>query len=82
MIQILVFVCGFIDEWSCVGFVQFSEADRPIATALCSMLSAAVSITGVYEAVHDWRVAPFFVVGFGAGGFFGVMFKRWRKAHG
>lgn len=72
----LVFVCGGLYEATCVGFIHSSERDRPLRTALFSMLGAAAEVTGLLGAVHDWRVAPFFVGGYGLGSYLAVKSKR------
>jgi hypothetical protein len=40
------------------------------------MMQAAATIAGVGESVHDMRIAPFFVLGCGAGTFAAIVWKR------
>jgi len=72
---ILTFVAGALYEAGCVGFIHYSERGRAVAAALCSMLTAACEVTGIFEAIHDLRLAGFFVVGFGVGTYAAV---RWK----
>lgn len=77
-LALLVFVLGAIDEAACVGFVHFEERKKVVATALCSMVTAACVLTGVLETVHNWTLGPAFVLGVGAGAAAGVVVKKWR----
>lgn len=71
----LMFVCGACYEAGCVGFIHFSERGRPLLTALCSMVAATVEITGVLGSVHDWHLAPVFILGYGTGSYIAVRIK-------
>lgn len=71
----LMFLCGAGYEAGCVGFIHFSERGRPLMTALCSMVAAAVQLTGVLESVHDWHLAPVFILGYGTGSYIAVRIK-------
>ena len=77
---LLVFVCGAFYEASCVGFVHYSEEGSPARTAAMSMLAGLAQVTGIFESVSDWRVAPFFVLGLGTGAYLGVRAKQRGKA--
>lgn len=74
---LVVLVCGTFYEASCVGFVHFSKESRWKTTAM-SMLAGAAEISGVFNSVRDWHVAPFYVLGLGAGAFIGVTMKSRR----
>lgn len=77
---ILVFLCGAIYEAACVGWVHFSERGKPFATSVFSMAAAGAEVTGILEAAHDLRIAPFFVLGYGVGTYLAVALKNRRKA--
>lgn len=62
-----------------MGWVHFSERGRPKTTAFFSMLAATAEVTGVLSSVHDMRLAPFYVAGFGLGTYFAVRIKS-RKS--
>lgn len=76
LLPLLVFVCGAFYEASCVGFVHNTTQSRPSTTALMSMLAGLAEVTGIFSSVHDWHVAPFYVLGLGAGSYGGVWMKR------
>jgi hypothetical protein len=76
MIPLLVFACGALYEAACVGWVHFSERGKPLPTALFSMLAAAATVTGILDSVRDWHVAPAFILGYGAGSYAAVEWKR------
>lgn len=76
MTAILIFACGALYEAACVGFVHFSERQRPLPTALCSMATAAAVVTGILGSVSDWHDAPWFVLGHGVGAYWAVRLKR------
>ena len=74
------FLAGAAYEAACVGWVHYSEKGRPISTALFSMALALAQVVGVGESVKDWHMAPFFVLGYAAGSFCAVEFKRRKRA--
>lgn len=75
---LLTFAAGFTIETACVYWVHFSERNKPLPTALCSMAIGAAQVLGIGESIHDWRMGVSFVLGYGAGTFFAVR----RKATG
>jgi hypothetical protein len=77
----VAFVGGAAYEAGCVGWVHFAERGRPMITALFSMLCATAQVAGIGESVQTLYAAPFFVVGYGAGTYAAVRFKRrWTKS--
>ena len=72
---LITFAGGAIFEGGNVFWVHYSEAGRPWATAFVSMVVAAASLAGIDESVHDLFLAPFFVLGYGAGSFAAVKWK-------
>lgn len=72
---LIAFAGGAAYEAACVGWVHYSEKGRPTATATFSMLAALAEVGGIFESVHDLRVAPFFVLGYGVGTYAAVWFK-------
>jgi len=75
---LLALVSGALYEAACVGWVHFSERGRAFPTSLFSMLAATAEVTGVLDSVHDIRVAPFFVAGYGIGTYVAV---KWKGKH-
>lgn len=72
---LLTFVAGFTIETACVYWVHFSERNRALPTAICSMLIGTAQVLGIGESVHDWRMGVPFVLGYGIGTFFAVRRK-------
>jgi hypothetical protein len=75
---LIAFVGGAVYEAGCVGWVHFSEKNRPVPTAIFSMLCAAAQVAGIGESVHTLAAAPFFVLGYGVGTFAAVAYKAHR----
>ena len=67
---------------SCVGFVHNTAQSNPGTTSVMSMLAGLAEVTGIFGSVHDWHVAPFYVLGLGAGSYGGVWMKRRRERAG
>ena len=82
LLPLLVFICGAFYEASCVGFVYNTTQSRPSTAALLSMLAGLATVTGIFNSVRDWHVAPFYVLGLGAGSYGGVWMKRRRERAG
>jgi hypothetical protein len=76
---VATFLAGAANEGVAVFWVHFSERGRPFATGFCAMIQAAAVVVGVGESVHDWRLAPAFVLGYGVGAASGVLAKRGRR---
>jgi len=70
------FASGFVYDAACVMWVHFSESNRARETGAVAMLCALCSVVGIGEAVHDVRMAPFYILGFGAGASSAVRLKR------
>lgn len=73
---LLTFAAGFTIEMACVYWVHFSERNRALPTALCSMAIGIAQVLGIGESVHDWRMGVPFILGYGVGTFIAV----WRKS--
>ncbi len=79
----ITFLSGAGYELGCVLWTHHSERGEPFKTAAWSMALAACQVLGIGEAVHDFRLAPVFVIGYGFGTFVGVTWKeRERRNHG
>jgi hypothetical protein len=76
---LLVLVCGAFYEASCVGFIHSAERARPARTAFFSVAAAAAQLTGLLDSVRDWRLAPFFIFGYGIGSYIAVWLKGRRS---
>ena len=72
------FASGVLIEATAIAWVHFAERDRPIAAALASMIQATAQVIGIGESLHDWRSAPCFIIGYGAGTALAVVAKRGR----
>lgn len=82
LLPLLVFVCGAFYEAMCVGFVDNTAQSRPGPTSLMSMLAGSAEVTGIFNSVRDWHVAPLYVLGLGTGAYIGVSLKRRRERAG
>lgn len=52
-----------------VVWVHQATHGSALATALVSALQALAMVVGVGESVREWRAAPAFVLGYGAGAY-------------
>jgi hypothetical protein len=68
----LAFLAGALYELACVFWVHFSQLKRSGIAAFFSMLSALTEVVGIGESIHDWHLAPGFILGFGVGTFVAV----------
>jgi len=75
---IVAFMSGFVIETACVYWVHFSERNRAMPTALCSMAIGLAQVLGIGESIQDWRVAVCFILGYGLGTYSAV--KRKARA--
>lgn len=75
---IIAFVSGFAIETACVYWVHFSERNRALPTAFCSMVIGAAQVCGIGESIRDWRVGAAFVAGYGIGTYTAVKRKGSR----
>lgn len=74
---LLAFGSGFANEAMAVLWVHAAERGWPIRTAICSVVQALALVVGIGESVHDWHVAPAFVLGYASGAYAMV----WLKSH-
>lgn len=77
---LVAFISGVVIEASCVMWVHYSERDDAAKTALFSMIVALAQVAGIGEAIHDWHIAPFFVLGYGVGTYTTMKVKTWLKS--
>jgi hypothetical protein len=77
LLAIGTFLSGAVYEATCVFWVHFSERGRPFKTGLFSMLAATAEVCGIGASVHDWWLAPFFIVGYGTGTVIAIKLKAW-----
>lgn len=80
MNHLLVFLAGAFYEALCVGWVHYSERERPTPTALFSMCVGLSQVVGIGESAHDWHEAPFFILGCGVGTYAAVRYKKRKRA--
>lgn len=75
LLCLITFLTGAIFEAACVGWTHYSEKGKALQSALFSMIVATSNVLGLGESIKDWRVAPFFVLGYAAGTFVAVKMK-------
>lgn len=75
LLAIVTFVSGAAYEATCVFWVHYSEKGS-LKTTVFSMLAATAEVAGIGASVHDWHLAPFFIVGYGTGTALAVIVKR------
>lgn len=73
---VVAFVSGAAFEASCVAWVHYSEKNEAAKAAFVSMLIALANLAGVGESLHDLRVAPAFVLGYGLGTYATIKLKQ------
>jgi len=71
----LVFIFGAVFEGACVFWMHFLNENKPIKAALFSMLIATSQLVGIVASVKTLIVAPFFVLGYGAGTYGAAIIK-------
>ena len=64
---LIAFTSGAAYEGLSVIWVHQATHGSARATAVVSALQAAAQVVGIGESVRDWRIAPLFVLGYGAG---------------
>jgi hypothetical protein len=67
--SLVAMASGAAYEACSVVFVHQATHGTPMHTALASGLQAAASVAGIGASVKDWRVAPFFVLGYALGSY-------------
>lgn len=75
LLCLLTFLTGAIFEAACVGWVHFSEKGKSLQSALFAVIIASSNIFGLGESIKDWRIAPFFILGYAFGTFMAVEIK-------
>lgn len=75
---LLTFASGAAIEIACVFWVHYSERGAALKTGVASMVIGTAQCLGIGEYVRDWRLAPFFVLGYGVGTAAAVRFKSAR----
>lgn len=76
----VAFFSGAIYELGCVFWVHHAEQGRAGRTAMWSMLCATCEVAGIGQSVTHVVAAPFFVLGYGAGSFLGVLIAKRAKS--
>ncbi len=79
---LLSFASGFVIETACVYWVHFSERNRALPTALCSMAIGTAQVLGIGESIRDWRMGLPFILGYGVGTYTAVRRKSVNKTAG
>lgn len=74
---LVVFLGGAVYEAAAVAWVHYAERKSPTKAALFAMICATALVVGIGESVKDFWMAPYFIVGKGAGTFCAVY---WNKA--
>ena len=69
MTYVLVFLSAFAFEACYLLWIRFSVDRKPIRSALLSMLTGALSLYAMVQAVHDMRYAPAILLGYGVGSY-------------
>ena len=75
----LTFLSGFVIETACVYWVHYSERNKAIQTALCSMAIGCAQVLGIGESIHNPYMAILFVMGYGVGTYMAVKIKSKGK---
>lgn len=79
---LVTFLSGAIFEAGCVAWVHYSEKNEAAKAAIVSMLNALVTLVGVGESLRDLRMAPAYVLGYGAGTYVMIRWKMARMGRG
>lgn len=75
LLCLITFLTGVVFEAACVGWTHFTEKGKALPAALLAALIATTNIFGFGESIKDWRVAPFFILGYAVGTFMAIKFK-------
>ena len=76
LICLITFLTGVVFEAACVGWTHYAEKGRALPAALLAALIATTNIIGFGESIKDWRVAPFFILGYAIGTFSAIKLKN------
>lgn len=79
MFYLLTFISGLIIELTAVGWVHFSERNKPFLTAIFGIVQATAMVFGIGGSIQNWRQALFFIFGYGIGSYLGVKIKQQIK---
>jgi len=71
---IIALVSGAAFEGCSVFWVRLAIHGTPMQTALVSCVQALAQVLGIGESVRNWRVAPFFIAGYGIGSYLAMLF--------
>lgn len=66
---IIALLSGAAYEGCSVIWVHRATHGTPMQTALVSCVQALAQVLGIGESVRNWRVAPFFILGYGIGSY-------------
>jgi len=66
---------GLLFESTSVFWTHYSERGNAVGAGVCSGIQAVALVLGVGESVHDWHLAPWFIVGYALGSFIAVKVK-------
>lgn len=69
MTYLFVFLSAFAFECAYLLWIRFSVDRKPIRSALLSMLTGALSLYAMVQAVHDMSYAPAVILGYGVGSY-------------
>lgn len=76
MLEIIAILgSGLLYESTSVFWTHYSERGNAIGAAVCSGIQAIALVFGIGESVHDWHLAPLFIVGYALGTFLAVKVK-------
>lgn len=71
---VVAFASGAAYEACSVVWVHRATHGTPWQTAIVSGLQALAQVVGIGESVKNWRVAPFFVVGYALGAYTAMVY--------
>lgn len=69
MTYLLVFISALAWEISYLLWLRYSVDRKPLRSALLSMVTGALSLYAMVQAVHDLKYAPALLLGYGAGSY-------------
>jgi hypothetical protein len=75
LLAVITFLAGASYEAMGVAWVHYAERNKATPTAILSGMQALAQVAGIGESVRDWRLAPFYVVGWAFGSFLAVSWK-------
>ena len=69
MTYVLVFLSAFSFECAYLLWIRYSVDRKPLRSALLSMVTGALSLYAMVQAVHDMKYAPALLLGYGCGSY-------------